>query len=206
MGMGLNLLDYPSLITDESIQFLIPGKREAWTLLEQCFYELATITQNGGFQSTILRFPGGKRPLKVTARQAKEYLKMPQNLNFGNCEIPHELLRYVFGMAESTTPQGLVRCDNSKQIILTENNKIVTPNCGTLLGATRDRYWKSDDLERFETEWRRSLRDDGSNWFEFHYAIHDLDQPGVNLQQKHNRYRLVLDLQGTPYHICESLD
>lgn len=131
---------------------------------------------------------------------------MPQSLLIKDAELPFELQRYVFDMGESNTPQGLVRCHDSKQILLTENNKIVTPNCGALLGATRDRYWNAEDLERFDIEWRRNLRDDGSNWFEFHYAIHDLDQPGVNLQQKHNRYRLVLDSQGNPYHICESLN
>ena len=204
--MGINLLTNDVRISPHGFCFYVASKKDAISLVDSEFNELAKIAYTGGFEATTIYFPECRCPAKVYANQYKEEILMPQSLLIKDCELPFELQRYVFDMGESNTPQGLVRVRDSKQILLTENNKIVTPNCGTLLGATRDRYWNEEDLERFDIEWRRSLRDDGSNWFEFHYSIHDLDQPLLSLQQKHNRYRLVLDLQGNPYHICESLD
>lgn len=204
--MEINLLTAEATVGRSGFCYHVPDRGAADRLIESEFNSLAKIAYTGGFEFTQVRHPSARYPVKIYAYQYRKEIPMPQSLLIKDAELPFELQRYVFDMGESNTPQGLVRVRDSKQILLTENNKIVTPNCGTLLGATRDRYWNEEDLERFDIEWRRSLRDDGSNWFEFHYSIHDLDQPLLNLQQKHNRYRLVLDLQGNPYHICESLD
>lgn len=204
--MGTNLLTTETRISPHGFCFYVATKKDAIALLDSDFNSLAKIAYTGGFEATTIYYPTCKKPAKVYANQYKEPIEMPQSLMIKDCELPFELQRYVFDMGESNTPQGLVRVSDSKQILLTENNRIVTPNCGTLLGATRDRYWNAEDLGRFDLEWRRNLQDDGSNWFEFHYSIHDLDHPGVNEHQKHNRYRLVLDALGNPYHICESLN
>jgi hypothetical protein len=204
--LGTKLLTSDVKISPSGFCFYLSTKKEAIALIDTEFNDLAKIAHTGGFEATTVYYPRCKKPVKVYATHYKEMIEMPQSLMIKDAELPFELQRFVFDMGSSDTPQGLVKVGNSKQILLTENNKIVTPNCGTLLGATRDRYWNAEDLERFDREWRRSLRDDCSNFFEFHYSIHDLDQPGVNLQQKHNRYRLVLDLRGNPYHICESLN
>lgn len=204
--MQTNLLTTEAMIGQMGFCFHVANRSAAIGLIDVEFNSLAKIAYTGGFEFTQVRYPGCRKPGKVYAHQYKEPIEMPQSLMIKDCELPFELQRYVFDMGESNTPQGLVRVSDSKQILLTENNRIVTPNCGTLLGATRDRYWNAEDLGRFDLEWRRNLRDDGSNWFEFHYSIHDLDQPGVNEHQKHNRYRLVLDALGNPYHICESLN
>ena len=204
--MHSNLLKTEVTIGQSGFCFLAANRNDAIGLIDVEFNSLAKIAYTGGFEFTQVRYPGCRQPGKVYAHQYKEEFLMPQSLMIKDCELPYELQRYVMAMGEATTPQGLVRCSDSKQILLTENNRIVSPNCDTLLGATRDRYWDAEDLKRFTIEWKRNLRDDGSNWFEYQYWTHDLDQPGVNLQRKHNRYRLVLDLQGNPYHICESLD
>ena len=204
--MSSKLLMTDVKVAQHGFVFYPATKQDAIALLDSEFNNLAKIAYTGGFEATTIYYPGCRSPVEVYANQYKEELVMPQSLMIKDCELPYELQRYVMAMGEATTPQGLVRCSDSKQILLTENNRIVSPNCDTLLGATRDRYWDAEDLNRFTIEWKRNLRDDGSNWFEYQYSTHDIDQPGVNLQRKHNRYRLVLDLRGNPYHICESLD
>ena len=204
--MKSNLLQTEVKLSQNGFIFCPATKQDAIALLDSEFNNLAKIAFTGGFEATTVYYSGCKKPVQIFAHQYKEELLMPQSLLIKDCELPFELQRYVMAMGEATTPQGLVRCSDSKQILLTENNRIVSPNCDTLLGATRDRYWDAEDLKRFTIEWKRNLRDDGSNWFEYQYSTHDIDQPGVNLQRKHNRYRLVLDLRGNPYHICESLD
>ena len=207
--MEINLLTAEAKIGRSGFCFHVPDRAAANDLIRAEFNSLAKIAFTGGFEYSQVRHPKARYPVKIYAHQYKEEILMPQSLMIKDCELPFELQRYVMAMGEATTPQGLVKIGkngNNKQILLTENNRIVSPNCDTLLGATRDRYWDAEDLNRFTIEWKRNLRDDGSNWFEYQYSTHDIDQPGVNLQRKHNRYRLVLDLRGNPYHICESLD
>lgn len=204
--MESNLLMAEAKIGQSGFCFHVADKDAAERLIDAEFNSLAKIAYTGGFEFTQIRRPKARYPVKIYAHQYKEEILMPQSLLIKDCELPYELHRYVMAMGEATTPQGLVRIGDNKQILLTENNRIVSPNCDTLLGTSRDRYWDAEDLERFTIEWQRTLRDDGSNWFEYQYWTHDLDQPGVNPTRKHNRYRLVLDLQGNPYHICESLD
>lgn len=210
--MGLNLLDYPSVITHESIQFLIPDKKEAWLLLEQQFYELASITQNGGFKFTTLRYPNSKNPLKVTARQAKEYLKMPQGLNFGNCEIPYELLRYVYRMGESEASQGLVKISGDdgggRQIILSANSRLFTPDFKEVMKKTRADYWFAPDLHEFDLRWRQELRTDGSNWITQTYRVFNHNDPSDRNGWKEftSRYCLLVDDNGNAYQIGENLN
>jgi hypothetical protein len=203
--MVSNLLTSDVRIAESGFCFFAETKQEAIALIDSEFNNLALIARTGNFESTKIFYPGSRNSIKIYATQYKETL-MPQSIIYDSVEIPQELQRHIFAMGESDTPQGLVRLCDNKQILLTENNRVVTPNCDTLVGASRVQYWDSEDLASFERDWRRSLSDDGSNWFEYHYSVHDLDKPGVNVQRKHNRYKLVLDARGNPYHICESLN
>jgi hypothetical protein len=204
--MGAKLITSDARIGETGFCFYVADKAEAIALVRSEFNDLAKIAYTGNFLSTKVYYPLCPRPAEIYSTEYQEPTLMPQSILYDNCEIPQELQRHIFAMAESDTPQGLVRLADNKQILLTANNRVVSPNCDSLVGASRVQYWNADDLASFERDWRRSLSDDGSNWFEYNYSTHDLDKPGVNVQRKHNRYKLVLDARGNPYHICESLN
>lgn len=61
-------------VVNGSVEFEVGSRKIAIRLLEERFFEIATIGCNGGFDYIYLSYPGCDRPFQVTASQCKGYL------------------------------------------------------------------------------------------------------------------------------------
>jgi hypothetical protein len=206
--VGIKLLKSDVRISEHGFCFYVANKKEAIALIDSDFNDLAKIAYVGGFEATTINYPKCRKPTKIYATQYQERLVMPQSLNFGQCEIPHELLRYVYEMGESDSSQGLVRLADNRQIVLSEKSRLFTPDFEEVMKKTRADYWYAPDLEEFDREWKQALRPDGTNWITKTYRVFNHADPTDRdgWREFTSRYRLLLDDRGNTYQIGENLN
>jgi hypothetical protein len=203
--MKSKLLTTEVKIAPYGFVFCAETKQDAIALLDSNFNDLAKIANTGGFEATTVYYPGCRRPVEVYAHQYKEPLIMPQSLLFGNCEIPFELQRYIFEMGESDRASGLIRVSDNRQLILSDGCRLTTPDVDSMVSATRESYWNLEDLAEFDRRWRQELTP-GGGWMTMIYRTHKIDDPTSEKRLYTNRFRLLLDGMGNPFHLAECLE
>jgi len=203
--MKSNLLQTEVKLSQNGFIFCPATKQDAIALLDSEFNNLAKIAFTGGFEATTVYYPGCKKPVQIFAHQYKETLTMPQSLLFGTCEIPYELQRTVLEMGESSSAQGLIRVSDNRQLILSDGCKLTTPDVSSMISATRESYWNLADLAEFDRRWRQELTPSG-DWLTMTYRTHKIGDSSSDRRVYTNRFRLLLDASGNPYHLAECLE
>jgi len=203
--MSSKLLMTDVKVAQHGFVFYPATKQDAIALLDSEFNNLAKIAYTGGFEATTIYYPGCRSPVEVYANQYREELVMPQSLLFGTCEIPYELQRYVFEMGESSKAAGLIRVFDNRQLILSDGCRLTTPDVSSMISATRESYWNLEDLAEFDRRWKQELTP-GGDWLTMTYRTHRIDDPSSDRRIYTNRFRLLLDATGNPYHLAECLE
>ena len=203
--MENNILTTEVKIGSSGFCFHPDSLNNADKLIDSHFNDLAKIAHTGGFEFTQVRYPGRINAVRIYAKQYKETLTMPQSLLFGTCEIPYELQRTVLEMGESSSAQGLIRVSDNRQLILSDGCKLTTPDVSAMVSATRESYWNLEDLAEFDRRWRQELTPSG-DWLTMTYRTHKIGDSSSDRRVYTNRFRLLLDASGNPYHLAECLE
>lgn len=205
--MPISILETEPTIAPYGFCFTAANKKEAAAIVKNKYYELAEWAWRNGLEAIGITHPGRKAPIQIPAKYYEERLQMPQNLLFADTMIPHEFRSYVDRMWESDAAMGIVEVASNRQILLSEQCRVYTPNLEQMKGQARSGYWFAPDLRDFMQRWQRELRDDGSNWIEVSYLCFPLNQPNSRDGWKRftNRFSLILDRLGRPFHLCEAI-
>ena len=202
--------------TTEALIVNANSKAHAKKLLHQVSYILAEWASRLRQDAAIIKYPGGFYRIPATLNQ--ELKLMTNNLVLPNSpglylgEIGIYTVNLLNTLTELITRKdadlGLVRVRDNLQIVLTQGASL---SLGTEVGSdcvklNRSDYWNSEDLAEFNREWKRELREDGTNFIEFTYrALRNPLVSKTDWGRYTTRYQLISDASEL-YHFAETLE
>lgn len=168
-----------------------------------------TTLEKWGSHRAVVRIPG-QPDLDVpiaTLRLMQQFEPLVQ-VFFADVSLPPSVLKAIAAKSEDSGRWGIVRLQDERQVVMSSGMS------GVLLAGVgidettqwkRPEFWKLDDLDEFNRDWKQRLNSDGSNSIECRYRIR---KPGTQEPWEWYRssYRLLQGENNLLYQVCTFVD